>query len=228
LSPAARLGAWLASKGARVKYLVLPAIDAPLKTGIDDWLASGRKLEDLAAVATLTPPLTDEAGQFTDAKLADHFAEQVLADEFLFGRGIGWMRWDGRRWLDCGHEAALDALRCAARDEFDAMLDRAKADPGKVRIAQEFKKVLSASRLEAILKLCKGHALLQVDAADLDGDPHLLNVENGVVDLRTGDLLAHVPVLQDQSLRGTSSWANTWLGRDHLAKPVSPAPPAHP
>ncbi len=45
---------------------------------------------------------------------------------------------------------------------------------------------------------------------------------------RSGDLLAHVPVLQDQSLRGTSSWANTWLGRDHLAKPVSPAPPAHP
>ena len=44
---------------------------------------------------------------------------------------------------------------------------------------------------------------------------------------RSGDLLAHVPVLQDQSLRGTSSWANTWLGRDHLAKPVSPAPPAH-
>jgi len=199
-----RLGAWLASKGARVKYLVLPAIDAPLKTGIDDWLASGRKLEDLAAVATLTPPLTDEAGQFTDAKLADHFAEQVLADEFLFGRGIGWMRWDGRRWLDCGHEAALDALRCAARDQFDAMLDRAKADPGKVRIAQEFKKVLSASRLEAILKLCKGHALLQVDAADLDGDPHLLNVENGVVDLRTGELLAHDPALRMTRLAGAA------------------------
>ena len=28
-------------------------------------------------------------------------------------------------------------------------------------------------------------------------------------------LLSHVPVIQDQSLRGTSSWANHWLGRDH-------------
>jgi len=28
-------------------------------------------------------------------------------------------------------------------------------------------------------------------------------------------LLDHVPVIQDQGLRGTSSWANTWLGRDH-------------
>jgi len=32
-------------------------------------------------------------------------------------------------------------------------------------------------------------------------------------------LVAHAPVVQDQSLRGTSSWANTWLGRDHLSKP---------
>ncbi len=35
---------------------------------------------------------------------------------------------------------------------------------------------------------------------------------------RAGELLAHSPVLQDQDLRGTSSWANTWLGRDHLAR----------
>ncbi len=39
---------------------------------------------------------------------------------------------------------------------------------------------------------------------------------------RAEELLAHVPVLQDQNLRGTSSWANTWLGRDHLAKKHSP------
>jgi methylenetetrahydrofolate reductase (NADPH) len=28
-------------------------------------------------------------------------------------------------------------------------------------------------------------------------------------------LLEHSPVIQDQGLRGTSSWANNWLGRDH-------------
>lgn len=39
---------------------------------------------------------------------------------------------------------------------------------------------------------------------------------------RADQLLAHTPVLQDQSLRGTSSWANTWLGRDHLTKPKPP------
>ncbi len=31
-------------------------------------------------------------------------------------------------------------------------------------------------------------------------------------------LLDHAPVIQDQGLRGTSSWANNWLGRDHEGK----------
>lgn len=35
---------------------------------------------------------------------------------------------------------------------------------------------------------------------------------------RAEELLAHAPVLQDQNLRGTSSWANTWHQRDHLAR----------
>lgn len=39
---------------------------------------------------------------------------------------------------------------------------------------------------------------------------------------RAEQLLAHAPVLQDQNLRGTSSWANTWHERDHLAHPITP------
>jgi methylenetetrahydrofolate reductase (NADPH) len=61
---------------------------------------------------------------------------------------------------------------------------------------------------------------------------------------REMDLLAHAPVIQNQALRGTSSWANTWLERDHTTKPdifaeyekveresraqSSPSPAAHP
>jgi len=35
-------------------------------------------------------------------------------------------------------------------------------------------------------------------------------------DGRENQLVAHDAVVQDQSLRGTSSWANHWLGRDHV------------
>ena len=30
-------------------------------------------------------------------------------------------------------------------------------------------------------------------------------------------LVDHAPVIQDHALRGTSSWANTYLGRDHIS-----------
>ncbi|MDQ6632896.1 MAG: methylenetetrahydrofolate reductase C-terminal domain-containing protein [Verrucomicrobiota bacterium] len=37
-------------------------------------------------------------------------------------------------------------------------------------------------------------------------------------DGKENDLLEHAPVVQNQGLRGTSAWANFWLGRDHTAK----------
>jgi methylenetetrahydrofolate reductase (NADPH) len=43
-------------------------------------------------------------------------------------------------------------------------------------------------------------------------------------DGREQELLVHAPTVQNQALRGTSSWANHWLGRDHGAKPHVPRP----
>ena len=37
-------------------------------------------------------------------------------------------------------------------------------------------------------------------------------------------LLDHAPIIQNQGLRGTSAWANFWLGKDHTAKkPTTPS-----
>jgi methylenetetrahydrofolate reductase (NADPH) len=49
---------------------------------------------------------------------------------------------------------------------------------------------------------------------------------------REQQMLDHAPVIQDESLRGTSSWANSLLGRDHAARrrqdqqPQQPPPPS--
>ncbi|HZZ59354.1 MAG TPA: methylenetetrahydrofolate reductase C-terminal domain-containing protein [Opitutaceae bacterium] len=43
-----------------------------------------------------------------------------------------------------------------------------------------------------------------------------------------GTMLDHVPVVQNQALRGTSSWANFWLGRDHASRRVPLPLPASP
>src|SRR3954470_15137546 len=36
------------------------------------------------------------------------------------------------------------------------------------------------------------------------------------------DMLVHAPVIQDETLRGTSSWGNAFLGRDHTSKRPDP------
>jgi methylenetetrahydrofolate reductase (NADPH) len=40
-------------------------------------------------------------------------------------------------------------------------------------------------------------------------------------DGKEADLLSHAPVIQNQGLRGTSAWANYWLGRDHVTRPLN-------
>lgn len=44
-------------------------------------------------------------------------------------------------------------------------------------------------------------------------------------DRREQALLSHAPVIQDQSLRGSSSWGNTFLGRDHASPDRLPEMP---
>jgi methylenetetrahydrofolate reductase (NADPH) len=46
-------------------------------------------------------------------------------------------------------------------------------------------------------------------------------------DGREQTLLAHAPAVQNQALRGTSAWANDWLGRDHNAKREAQKQVAH-
>lgn len=45
---------------------------------------------------------------------------------------------------------------------------------------------------------------------------------------REHQLLDHVPVIQNQGLRGQSSWGNTYLGRDHHGSPTKETPSTPP
>ena len=48
-------------------------------------------------------------------------------------------------------------------------------------------------RLDAMIALAKSDAPIPARAADFDADPWLLNVQNGVLNLRTGELMPHAP-----------------------------------
>lgn len=140
--------------------------------------------------AELPPALkSGDRAQLDDAHIAEYICNTTLVDSYCWCGGLGWMRYTGARW-----EAATDAtvgeqvrravigLHAAeARDGADA--DRLK------RISALF----GAGRIRAIVGLAKG--ILERRADEFDAHPDLLNVGNGVVDLRTGKIAPHDPGL---------------------------------
>lgn len=187
----ARLGAWLKSKGAgHVFYVVVPTeVDGGHKVkGADDYLAAGGTLDGLSAVRTDGPPEVGTGdGSLTDAMLAEDVASEVFADRICWSGGLGWMRWDGRRWRATEHAAIVEAVRLHFRD----MFLREVADKADRARVQALSGLLSRGRITAITELAKGLAL--VEAGDFDQHSDYLNTPTGVVDLTTGKLLDHAP-----------------------------------
>lgn len=108
--------------------------------------------------------------------------------------GIGWLVWDMHRWAPEGEAEATELAKRVARNwvlYWSAQLARNPADG-------ELKKKLSmalflegGARLRAVVELAKTDASLRIDACDLDRDQWLLNLQNGTLDLRSGQLLPH-------------------------------------
>jgi putative DNA primase/helicase len=90
-----------------------------------------------------------------------------------------WLCWDGTRWaIDDTGQAWRYAKRVA-----DTLPKTTKT--GRPSRAQ------TAPGLAAMLQLAGTEAGIAVAPSALDADPHLLNVRNGTVDLRTGQLRPH-------------------------------------
>lgn len=114
-------------------------------------------------------------------RLADAYGGRLL-----YVHGIGWHEWDGTRWAEdergAAHNAVFDVLRRALADSLhDADL---RADVRKCE---------SANGVDGVLRLASKLEPFAVTVTALDADGFLLNVANGTLDLRTGELRPHDP-----------------------------------
>jgi putative DNA primase/helicase len=198
-----RLGAFLAGRGASVRYVITPAEVNGTKTkGVDDYLAAGGTVDQLLAVASTTAPEilnTDET--FTDASMAEQVADEVMAGRFLWVKALGWLRWDGHRWHECTEEKVLKALMRWSLARFREVT--AKAAKGNGRGVDKdtlrgWMDMLEAPKLGRVLKLTRG--LVERDLDEFDADPDILNTPSGVVDLQTGQRLDHDPDLLQRKI----------------------------
>ena len=109
----------------------------------------------------------------------------VYGEKFLYVEQFGWMFWTGTHWDDEGAEAALD------RAIVDVLKRRRKAAVD----AQNEAVVKAAKTSSYRLRGCKAMltSILFATVGEFDADPDLLNVRNGALNLRTGDLTPHNP-----------------------------------
>jgi putative DNA primase/helicase len=144
----------------------------------------------------ITPELVAELARYRldDLGTAEMLAH-VYGDRVLWVPGIGWHVYDGSRWardqLDEVHRLAARLVRALLVIASKLGSDDARAAMAKhaIRSAKGRAIAIAVDKLRAEQNVHRVGML----ADRLDPAPHLLNVANGTVDLRTGKLRPHDP-----------------------------------
>ena len=130
-------------------------------------------------------PQTTENRALTDMGNADRLLDRYGQDfRFCEERGE-WLIWIGDRWTWDKRAAITRMMKQTARmvrdEAADAVGTRAEA------LVDWAMTVQKASRIRDAIELARPEAIIRID--EIDADPMLFGVENGAIDLRTGELI---------------------------------------
>jgi putative DNA primase/helicase len=99
-------------------------------------------------------------------------------------------------WVWCEKGEAIDAAKAVAKQLIDIGRQQLSNDQSRASsLIKHGIKSHDLQRIEAMLKLAASEPGMTVTINELDSNPWLLGVRNGVVDLRTGELLANDPLM---------------------------------
>lgn len=142
-----------------------------------------------ASEAATAPEVAPEQ-MLTDAGNAELFIQQHGADLRWVPSWNTWVRYDGTRWARTPSEAMIPLAIDTARSYYGIAAELGHGE--RERATKLVKHALaseSAGRLEAMIRTARMH---RAAFDDFDRDAWALNVANGTIDLRTGELRPHV------------------------------------
>lgn len=102
-----------------------------------------------------------------------------------------WLHWDGKRWKWDETGAAEWTAKTTVRRLREMAWQLPDGDPRRRDLAEFALKSEAATKLRAMVDLFKSEPGVSVSMDSLDADDWCLNVQNGIVDLRTGELHPH-------------------------------------
>lgn len=145
--------------------------------------------EDNSFYTTDDPLLIDNKTEIqTDLGNALRFA-RLFKDKVMYCAEFGlWLIWDGRRWAMDKTGKIMNYAQQAIRSMYK---DIGKMDSREDREQwlEHAKNSEAYPRMKAMLKLSEH--MLAVTVAQLDANPWLLNLANGIINLKSGELMPH-------------------------------------
>ncbi len=101
-----------------------------------------------------------------------------------------WFLWNGKAWVKDVKQGIMKKAKETVRHIYKEASSIENDEHRQARVkwgrASESRK-----HLQDMIFLAQSEPELDINLSDMDGDPFLLNVKNGVIDLKTGDLLPH-------------------------------------
>lgn len=111
----------------------------------------------------------------------------LFGNQFAYSTALGWLQYTGTHWEGKDAEFAVNR----AVSEMLLLRRQAAAQLGERGTDPYRKSEPSTQRKENVKYAFRD--LVMVSVGEFDKDPDVLNCRNGVIDLRTGDLVAHEP-----------------------------------
>jgi len=181
--------AGLLRRGGLSEAEIIPALLEVNHTRCDPPLSDDEVEEIACSICGYPAPERDFHN--TDLGNAQRLAHRH-GDALRHVPGISWLAWDGRRWV----KDTTGGVERKAKETVLAMYNEvAGIEDVEVRRAfiAHVRKSESERGIRAMVSLARSEQQLVARVEDLDNDPYLFNVENGTLDLRTGDLRPHAP-----------------------------------
>ncbi len=126
----------------------------------------------------------------TDTGNAERLADRHGADlRYCYPWGK-WLVYDGTRWRIDDQGAVVRLAKDAARSIFEEAKEAPDDETAK-RLGKWASSSLSESKLRAMLSLAQSEPGVPILPEEMDASKDLLNVRNGTIDLRTGELREH-------------------------------------
>lgn len=137
---------------------------------------------------SLLEHLPDEASEaITDVDLCHWVVDKCFEGRVVYCPGLGWQRWAETFWDD----AAPQEVRGVVSDFLKTAEAAVRHEFAHQDIAKALRQRMSASRLSSLMSQLEAAAFVR--QGFFSPPSHLLNVSNGVVDLRSGELSDHDP-----------------------------------